>query len=82
MDAWQFITDLETEHVIAGRSYRVSVEGLERTDGTWAGRVAFRDGAGTRRTEQETSQPNRAALEYWASGLEQIYLEGAFSRSI
>jgi len=33
------------------------------------------------RTEQETSQPNRIAIEYWASGLEPIYLEGAFARA-
>jgi hypothetical protein len=33
------------------------------------------------RTSQETSQPNRAALAYWASGLEPIYFEGAFARA-
>jgi hypothetical protein len=33
------------------------------------------------RTDQETSQPNRAAIEYWANGLEPIYLEGAFARA-
>src|SRR5438132_3980876 len=33
------------------------------------------------RTEQETSQPNRIAVEYWASGLEPICLEGAFARA-
>ena len=27
-------------------------------------------------TDQETSQPNRAAIEYWTDGLEPIYLEG------
>jgi hypothetical protein len=32
-------------------------------------------------TQQETSQPNRAALEYWADGLEPIYLEGALARA-
>jgi hypothetical protein len=32
-------------------------------------------------TEQETSQPNRTAIEYWALGLEPIYLEGAFARA-
>jgi hypothetical protein len=32
-------------------------------------------------TEQETSQPNRTALEYWADGLEPVYLEGAFARA-
>jgi hypothetical protein len=32
-------------------------------------------------TEQERSQPNRTALEYWADGLEPVYLEGAFLRA-
>jgi len=32
-------------------------------------------------TDRETSQPNRKALEYWADGLEPIYLEGALARA-
>ena len=32
-------------------------------------------------TDQETSQPNREALAYWAAGLEPIYFEGAFARA-
>jgi hypothetical protein len=32
-------------------------------------------------TGVETTQPNAEALEYWASGLEQIYLEGALKRA-
>lgn len=81
MDQWVFISELESPHTIEGHSYRVSVEGLERADGTWAGRIVFRHGNETRTTEQETSQPNRTALEYWATGLEQIFLEGAFARA-
>ena len=33
------------------------------------------------RTGQETSQPNRWALDYWAGGLEPVYLEGALTRA-
>ena len=33
------------------------------------------------RTDQETTQPNRTALAYWASGLEPVYFEGAFNRA-
>jgi hypothetical protein len=33
------------------------------------------------RTAQETSQPNYVAIEYWAFGLEPIYLEGALARA-
>jgi hypothetical protein len=33
------------------------------------------------RTDRETSQPNRISTEYWVSGLEPIYLEGALARA-
>jgi len=33
-------------------------------------------------TERETTQPSREALLYWATGLEPIYLEGAFARAV
>jgi hypothetical protein len=32
-------------------------------------------------TDQETSQPNRTAIEYWSTGLEAVYFEGAFGRA-
>ena len=78
---WQKITSLPTPFSLSGRQYRVAIEGLQRPDGTWAGRLTFTDGSDVRVTEQETSQPDRKALEYWASGLEKVYLEGAFRRS-
>jgi hypothetical protein len=65
--------------VYVPRSY-----GQARGDGTWAGWIEFHplDGEGIfLRTDQETSQPNRAALDYWASGLEPVYFEGAFARA-
>lgn len=68
----------------AGASYEVSVYGAAREDGTWEGWIEFQPAAGDGpllRTERETSQPNREALAYWASGLEPIYLEGAFARA-
>jgi hypothetical protein len=33
------------------------------------------------RTERETTQPDKAVLEYWATGLEPIYFEGALARA-
>jgi hypothetical protein len=65
--------------VYVPRSY-----GQERGDGTWVGWIEFHplDGEGVfLRTDQETTQPNRAALAYWASGLEPVYFEGAFARA-
>ena len=65
-------------------TYMVLVCGDERPDGTWQGWLEFQPTEPTHpalRTDQETSQPNRIALEYWAGGLETIYLEGALARA-
>ena len=35
-----------------------------------------------RRTGRETTQSNRADLAYWATGLEPLYITGAFERAI
>lgn len=66
-----------------GEQFEATVMGEQRKDGTWSGWLEFRSvkGGATRRTSQETSQPNRAAVAYWASGLEAIYLDGALARS-
>jgi hypothetical protein len=71
------------EHPRPFGNYRVFVLGAERSDGTWAGWIEFQpvDGAQRLRTGQETSQPNRDALVYWATGLEDVYLEGALARA-
>ncbi len=64
-------------------SYAVHVCGQERIDGTWEGWLEFHpSGMGSvLRTDQETSQPNRTALEYWVDGLEPVYVEGALARA-
>jgi hypothetical protein len=67
-----------------GRRYVAAAVGAERADRTWVGWIEFSpvDGNGSiLRTDNETSQPNRAALEYWAAGLEPVYLDGAFARA-
>ena len=64
--------------------YAVRSYGAKRTDGTWAGWLEFHPtdlSKPTLRTDQETSQPNRTAIEYWATGLEPVYFEGAFERA-
>ncbi len=71
--------------VIEGETtYAVCICGAERPDGTWEGWLEFYP-IDTRqpklRTDQETSQPNRGALEYWAAGLEPVYLEGELARA-
>lgn len=67
-----------------GVTYNVFVYGESRKDGTWRGWIEFHPVTGVApvlRTDQETSQPDKNALAYWASGLEPVYLEGAFERA-
>jgi hypothetical protein len=53
-----------------------------RAGSIWEGWIEFQtlDGAWHRST-RETTQPNREALVYWASGLSSTYFEGAWSRA-
>lgn len=67
-----------------GISYLVRSYGDERSDGTWIGWLEFHPNdaiAPVLKTDQETSQPNQMDVEYWATGLEPIYFEGAFGRA-
>ena len=67
-----------------GTAYTVRSYGEERTDGTWTGWLEFEPTDSAKRslkTGQETSQPNRTTVEYWATGLEPVYFEGAFERA-
>ena len=66
-----------------GKEFTARVIGHERADGIWEGVVEFVSDSGARlSTGPETTQPNQTALEYWASGLEKIYLEGALERAV
>jgi hypothetical protein len=68
-----------------GDVYDVFVYGHPRLDGTWEGWLEFvplDPALSSRRTERETTQPDLRALEYWATGLEPLYLAGAFERSV
>ena len=65
-------------------TYSVRSYGEERADGTWIGWLEFEPldpEDPTLTTDQETSQPNRTAVEYWATGLEAVYFEGALERA-
>lgn len=67
-----------------GVAYQASAHGAKRDDGTWIGWLEFQSTGppGTpARTDRETTQPDRDALDYWASGLEPVYLEGALARA-
>lgn len=63
--------------------YTVQVVG--RPDGhIWEGWIEFvsADGAEALRTPRETTQPDRAALAYWATGVSPTYIEGALRRAL
>lgn len=79
------LQEYTTELVAAsGTTYAVVSYGEERVDGTWIGWLEFEPDDATLPTlvtGQETSQPNRTAVEYWATGLEPTYFEGAFARA-
>ena len=67
-----------------GLRFAARTYGEERPGGTWVGWIEFTpvDGEGpTLVTDRETTQPNKLTLDYWASGLEPIYFEGAFERA-
>ncbi len=54
----------------------------EQRDHVWVGWLEFTPAVGdTLRTGEETSQPDRDAVVYWASGLQPIFLEGALRRA-
>ena len=56
-----------------------------RGQNLWEGWFEFAPVGGRgviRRSPVETTQPNRDALAYWASGIEPVYLEGALERAI
>jgi hypothetical protein len=67
-----------------GMRWRPRACGGIAEDGLWEGWIEFAssDGAAHVRTARETEQPNREDLAYWATGLTQVYLEGALRRAI
>jgi hypothetical protein len=67
-----------------GVTYTVAAWGKETLQGTWEGWLEFYPSDNSNlilRTGRETTQPNRPAVVYWASGLEPLYFEGAFERA-
>ena len=69
--------------VSGGVTYRVQACGAPMPDGLWEGWLEFipLEGGTPLRSPRETTQPNRADAEYWATGLTPVYVEGAFERA-
>jgi hypothetical protein len=55
----------------------------EKRGHLWIGWLEFKPvgGGKTLKTGEETSQPNKGAVVYWATGLEPVFLEGALKRA-
>jgi hypothetical protein len=68
----------------SGRIYTAQACGQQRDDGRWEDWLEFvpDDMSVVLRTQRETIQRNLADLEYWASGLTPVYLEGALDRTL
>jgi hypothetical protein len=67
-----------------GAMYYAQAAGRQREDGLWEGWLEFigmSESARSICSERETTQPNRADLEYWAQGLSRVYLQGALARA-
>lgn len=77
----QFATPVFDED---GRSYIARACGAPMDDARWQGWVEFLPGGSGAaiRSGRETTQPNRADVEYWATGLTPVYLEGALRRAL
>lgn len=71
-------------HTPEGLTYLPRSYAKARPDGIWEAWLEFvpqDPGAPRLRTERDTTQASRAAIESWALGLEGAYLEGAFHRA-
>ncbi|MFP5245903.1 MAG: hypothetical protein ACLGH0_04340, partial [Thermoanaerobaculia bacterium] len=66
-----------------GELYTVFLYGRSRPGDTWEGWLVFERGRDRQRftTPVETTQPNRNAVVYWATGLTSAYFEGALDRA-
>ena len=86
---WGEMSELIHEHrtrirTPEGIAYVARTYALQQPDGTWEAWLEFEPldpQAPALRTDRETSQASREALDTWASGLEATYFEGAFARA-
>ena len=69
---------------VDGRVYRARACGAPLDETLWEGWLEFvpLDGGNPIPSRRETTQPNRTDSVYWATGLSQVYLEGALHRAL
>ena len=78
------IRQLSTPLMLGDRVYRAEVWGDRRDDGLWEGWIEFTpvDDGPVLSTGRETTQSRLETLDYWATGLEPVYLDGALGRAV
>ena len=74
----------ETVSAPDGTEYEARACGSQLSGNLWQGWLEFipARGGSPVRSPRETTQPNRADTEYWATGLTPVYLEGALRRAL
>lgn len=67
-----------------GGAYVARACGRVRDTGQWEGWLEFSPapGGAVLRSRRETTQPSLEDLQYWATGLSDVYLEGSLARSL
>ena len=67
-----------------GSRYLAQACGAPNEQGRWDGWIEFVpiNGGPPLRSSRETTQPNKGDATYWATGLTQVYLEGALDRAL
>jgi hypothetical protein len=67
-----------------GQTYTAQAVGTATPLGQWEAWIEFipLEGGPPATSPRETTQPNRLAAVYWATGLTAIYLEGALARAL
>jgi hypothetical protein len=68
----------------SGARFLAQALGRKREDGLWEAWLEFlaiEEDVPAIDSGRETTQPNRADLEYWAQGLTLAYLQGALARA-
>lgn len=69
----------------SGNKYFAQAVGSEVNGGLWEGWLEFlpvNESRGALESGRETTQPNRADVEYWAQGLTRVYLQGSLARAL
>lgn len=68
-----------------GDKYFAQAVGSEVDGRLWEGWLEFlpvNESRGALESGRETTQPNRAGVEYWSQGLTRVYLQGALARAL